>query len=116
MRKADEFYEAGVVLEGELPSASVEMFVLAGIAAADVVCCTQLGKHSNSENHNDAIALLKEAESGVANYLGTLLRLKSKVAYTHNPPSADDRKKASRAAEKLVEAARRIARPPHPNP
>jgi hypothetical protein len=41
-----------------------------------------------------------------------LLGLKSKVAYTHHPPSTDDWKKASRAAENLIEAARRIAKPP----
>jgi hypothetical protein len=112
MKKAEEFYEAGVLLEGDSPNASVELLVLAGIAAADVVCCLRLGKHSTSENHHEAVALLEEAQPDVAKHLRTLLSLKSKVAYTHHPPSKDDCKKANRAAENLVEAARRIAKPP----
>jgi hypothetical protein len=112
MNKAEEFYEAGVVLEGDSPSASVELLVLAGIAAADVVCCVRLGMHSSSESHREAVALLEKAEPHVEKHLGTLLGLKSKVAYTHLPPSTDDCKKASRTAENLVEAARRIAKPP----
>jgi hypothetical protein len=53
--------------------------------------------------------MLKQAEAGMEKHLRTLLNLKTKVAYTHQPATADERRKASRAAEALVEAARRIS-------
>jgi hypothetical protein len=42
-------------------------------------------------------------------HLRTLLNLKSKVAYTHQSATSAELKKSGRAAEALVEAARRIA-------
>jgi hypothetical protein len=47
----------------------------------------------------------------VAKYLRTLLNLKSKVAYTHHPVTTGKRKKAGRAAERLVETAVGVTRP-----
>ena len=109
LTKAIEFYDAAVVVEDDMPNASVDLFVDAGIAAADAICCSRLGVYAAGENHNEAISLLEQAERGIEKHLRTLLNLKSKVAYTHQPVTADERKRASRAAAAMVEASRRIS-------
>jgi hypothetical protein len=111
LKKAKEFYTTAVLVENATPNASVGLFVDAGIAAADVICCSRLGVYAAGENHNEAVALLEKAEPSAAKYLRTLLNLKSKVAYTHQSVTTDERKKAGRAAENLVEAASRITKP-----
>jgi hypothetical protein len=111
LRKATEFHDAAVLVEEIAPNAAVDLFVDAGIAAADVICCARLGAYAAGESHSEAVALLEKAEPGMAKHLRTLLGLKSKVAYTHQPVTAGERTKASRAASHLVEAARRIAKP-----
>lgn len=109
LRKATQFHDAAVVVD-DAPDAAVNLFVLAGIAAADVICCSRLGVHATGESHNEAIALLKKAEPDMAKHLGTLLNMKSKVAYTHQSVTPGDHKKASRAASTLLEAAPRVTR------
>lgn len=107
LKKATEFFDAALHIEDEAPDASMNLFVLAGIAAADVVCCARLGKYAVGENHNEAVSLLAQSEPKMEKHLRTLLNVKSKVAYTHRSATTDERKKARRAAEALVEAARR---------
>jgi hypothetical protein len=109
--KATEFYDAAVLVEDVGPNAAVDLWVDAGIAAADAICCFRLGVYATGENHNEAIALLEKAEPDMAKHLRTLLNLKSKVAYSHQSVTGDDRKKAGRAALNLVEGARRITQP-----
>jgi hypothetical protein len=109
LRKANQFYEAAVFVEDELPDAAVDLFVDAGIAAADVICCARLGMHAMGDNHNEATSLLKKAESSMEKHLRTLLNLKTKVTYTHQSVTSAERTKAGRAAEALVEAARKIS-------
>ena len=109
LKKAVQFHDGAVLLGGDMPDASVALMVDAGIASADAVCCARLGKYSSSDNHNDAVALLGQADPTLEKYLRTLLGLKHKIAYTHQPASADDLKKATRAASALVEAARRTS-------
>jgi hypothetical protein len=65
--------------------------------------------HMPRESHSEAVALLGRADSGVEKHRRTLLNVKSRVAYTHQSATSDERKKSRRAAEPLVEAARRIA-------
>ena len=87
----------------------VSLCVLAGIAAADVLCCVSLGEHAQGENHNDAVQLLRRVQpSGedLAKSLSTLLTIKTKAAYSDRAVSAEDRKRAERSAARLVEAAR----------
>ncbi|WP_459797415.1 hypothetical protein, partial [Mycobacterium riyadhense] len=96
LNKATEFHDAATLIEDHAPNAAIDLFVDAGIAAADVICCSKLGEYSISENHSDAIALLAKAQPDVAKYLRALLNVKSKVAYTHQSVSSDDHKKASR--------------------
>ena len=111
LRKATEFHDAGALVEDVAPDAAGELYVMAGIAAADAICCKRLGVHAIGENHTEAIKLLEDADRTVARHLQTLLVMKTKVAYTHQSISSGDLKKAGRAASKLLEAARRIANP-----
>lgn len=64
MSKAIEFFDAADLLGKEMANAAGELYVDSGIAAADVICCVRLGVHSNTGNHNEAVALLKQADSG----------------------------------------------------
>ena len=107
MSKATEFIEAADHLGEEMPNAAGDLYVDAGIAASDVICCVRLGVHSNTGNHSEAVALLKRADSGSERYLNTLLNLKNKAAYTHQNLTPAELTKMSRAAEHLVEAAKR---------
>jgi hypothetical protein len=84
-----------------------DLFVDAGIAASDVICCVRLGVHSSSGNHSEAVTLLATADKGSEKHLSTLLGLKNKAAYTHQALSTAERKKMNRAASNLVEAAKR---------
>jgi hypothetical protein len=57
--------------------------VLAGIAAADAVCCSALGRRSRSQNHRDAVALVRQvfpAGPAAARHLERLLGLKVVMA------------------------------------
>jgi hypothetical protein len=73
------------------------------------MCGARLGVYAAGESHSEAVALLGRADSGLEKHLRTLLNVKSKVAYTNQSATSDERKKSRRAAEALVEEARRIA-------
>ncbi|MGV0675682.1 hypothetical protein ABQE62_05750 [Mycolicibacterium fortuitum] len=107
LSKANEFFDAAEHLEDDMPTAAGDLYVNAGIAAADVICCVRLGMHSNTGNHNDARNLLKKADSGSERHLATLLGLKNKAAYTHESISDSECKRMNRAASHLLEAAKR---------
>ncbi len=107
LKKAQQFFEAGVVIEDELPDAAVSTFVLSGVASSDVICCARLGIHAKGGDHLEAVPLLAKADPEAAKYLNVLLRVKHKAAYTHQSPNSEERKKSRRAAEALLEAARR---------
>lgn len=100
--------------QGEVRDAVVTLLVHAGIAAADVICCKQLGEYSmGSDNHSEAVNLLKKVRtpngSELASSLARLLRVKTKAGYAYRPASSEDHSRAMRAAEKLVQAARDLA-------
>ncbi|MEZ0338756.1 hypothetical protein ACAG25_02100 [Mycobacterium sp. pV006] len=109
LKKAVEFFDGAILIDDDLPDAAVSLLVNAGIAAADVICGVRLGVYAAGENHNDAVALLAKADAGAEKHLRALLNVKSKVAYTHQSATAEERKRSKRAAEALVEAARRAA-------
>ena len=94
---ADEAQDVG--------DAFVTLAVHAGIAASDVICCARLGQYSRSERHDDAIALLRQADANSAKSLSVLLRLKTVAGYSHTPVSANDRRRAERAMTTLLEIA-----------
>lgn len=113
LRKAIQFLDAANLVhdsdDGGGTDAYVTLCVHAGIAAADAICCARLGQHAQGDSHQDAVELLRTADKGAAGHLGTLLSMKSKVAYGYTPATDDDRKRAGRAAEALTETARRAA-------
>jgi hypothetical protein len=83
-------------------------YVLAGIAAADAVCCVALGEHAQGDDHRQAIGLIERvAPDGpeLGRALGTLLGMKTLAGYGATPLTVDKAKRAARAAERLVEAA-----------
>lgn len=101
--------DAGVFDDtGQLGDAVVTLYVHAGIAASDVICCARLGKHPSGDNHAEAINLLKAADTKSSTHLATLLSMKTKAGYSHTAASATDVKKAARAATHLIEKARSI--------
>lgn len=106
LAKAIEFFDLAESAENTHPTAAGDLYVDAGIAAADVICCVRLGVHSNTGKHTEARALLNKADRGSERYLATLLGLKNKAAYTHEPISAAECKKMNRAASHLVETAK----------
>lgn len=86
----------------------VSSLVLAGIAAADVICSVALGEHSTGDDHQQAIKLLAKAVPGnkdLPTALKRLLDLKSKSQYWADPVSNADCTTAQRAAERLIAAA-----------
>jgi len=114
-RKAEQFLEAAEMTreraddEADLGDALVTLCVHAGIAASDVICCAALGHFVQGDDHNQAIAeLSKVSPDGkqLGNDLRALLQMKTRAGYGAPPVTADQRKRAWRRAESLVEAAR----------
>lgn len=115
LRKAEQFMEGAETIreladdEHDVADAYVTLCVHAGIAAADVICCIALGEYVQGESHNEAVAHLSKVRPdgrGLGNSLRTLLRMKTRAGYSHEPADARDRKRAQRAAERLLNAAR----------
>lgn len=107
-RKARQFADAfQIVFEfadqpGDVADACATLAVHAGIAAADVICCARLGRHSTSDNHQDALALLSVADPDRAKHLRALLGMKTRAGYSHEALALPDLKKAKRAMEGLL--------------
>jgi hypothetical protein len=90
--------------------ASVATAVLAGIAAADAACCHVLGERSRSENHLDAVALVRQVVPGgpdAAKRLQRLLSLKDESQYGFGGLGVQKHESAIRQARALVEFATR---------
>lgn len=86
----------------------VTNYVHAGIAASDAICCFELKAHAKGDDHRQATDQLKKVKDGapIARALSDLLSLKTKAGYGAKPLPDTDVKRASRAATKLVQAAR----------
>jgi len=113
LRKATQFLDAAHLAwdfadEDDIADAYVTWCVHAGIAAADVICCARLGEHSQTENHNEAAPHLAKADRDSVKHLRTLLGMKTESGYSHTPATLDECKRAGRAAEALLETARRM--------
>jgi len=65
-------------------------------------------EHSQTENHSEAAAHLAKADRDSVKHLRTLLGMKTKSGYSHTPATTDECKRAGRAAEALLETARRM--------
>ncbi len=113
LRKATQFLDAAHLAwdfadEDDIADAYITLCVHAGIAAADVICCARLGEHSQTENHNEAAAHLGKADRDSVKHLRTLLGMKTKAGYSHTPATTAECRRAGRAAEALLETARRM--------
>ncbi len=115
MSKASQFQDAATTIrefadhEADVGDAFVTLLVHAGIAAADAICCHELGEHAHGESHEEAIRLLRRVKpngADLAKALDALLRAKTRAGYGHQPVNKDTRTRCWRAAEKLVLAAR----------
>jgi hypothetical protein len=115
IRKAEQFADAAETIrevaddEAAVGDAYVTLLIHAGIAAADVICCEALGEHALGESHTDAVELLRRVRpdgSDLGNALATLLGTKTRAGYGSEPINKDMRVRSSRAAEKLLRAAR----------
>ncbi|WP_375001309.1 hypothetical protein [Aeromicrobium sp. CTD01-1L150] len=91
--------------------AAVSSYVLAGIAAADVICGIRLGKRYNGTDHSQAARLIAEVPGAQEHRkkLTTLLNLKTKAQYAGGAVSDSTVLSAERAATALVGAARDAA-------
>lgn len=109
LAKAVEFLDSAELLADDPSSrnAAASLFVEAGIAAADVICCRRLGEHAQGQDHNDAVLLLARADPDLATCLRTLLTNKSKISYSSQMLPSSEFKKVQRAATQLTAAARR---------
>ncbi len=115
LRKALQFRDAARTIrefaddEAEVGDAFVTLCIHAGIAAADTLCCEALGHHAQGDDHNQAIAELSRVRPGgeeLSGDLRALLQMKPRAEYGPVPVTGEQRKRAWRRAERLVEAAR----------
>jgi hypothetical protein len=111
LHKAEQFFEVAQLIrnDGEYADTFVSLCVLAGIAAADVLCCHALGKHAQGQSHPEAVQLLDQVKPDgktLGHSLQVLVNFKSQAEYSSEPMSGDKRKRAQHAAEKLLQAAR----------
>ena len=111
MAKARQFSDAATLIselasdDSNLGDAYITLCVHAGIAAADVICCSRLGVHASGQDHAAAAALLDQADAGLGKELRRLLGLKTKAGYSSAPSSVADQKVAGRASTRLIDAA-----------
>lgn len=90
---------------GEVQDAAVTLYVHAGIAAADAICAAALGEHAQGQDHRHAVALLATVDQSAASQLSTLLGMKTRAGYGHDPMTETAVTRAARAARALVERA-----------
>lgn len=114
-KKAEQFLDAARSIrdladdEADVGDAFVTLCVHAGIAASDVICCRAFGHFVQGEDHLQAVAELSKVDpegKQLGSDLSVLLGMKTTAAYAAPPVSVDQRKRAWRRAENLVEAAR----------
>lgn len=96
---------AGATRSPAEKKASASCAVLAGIAAADAACCKALGQRSRSQNHRDAVALVRQVAPGgpdAAKRLERLLELKDHAQYGFEDITGQKLLAAVRQARALV--------------
>lgn len=79
--------------------------VLAGIAAADAICCVRLGRTSKSSNPQDSITLLTQVDKGLADSLRVLISKKDLAHYGGGFVNAEVLKTLRRNSAHLIEVA-----------
>jgi hypothetical protein len=81
--------------------------VLAGIAAADAACCRALGRRSRSQDHRDAVSLVREVAPGGAG-AARQLSVKDQAQYGFEDVSGQKLVAALRQAQALLAFAQNI--------
>ena len=97
--------------DGPTRSVAVSNAVLAGIAAADAICCRTLRQRSASSNHAEAVRLLGQAHGpgqDAGAHLMALLNVKNMAQYEDRNPSMPETKRALRAMKSLIRIARAV--------
>jgi hypothetical protein len=115
LAKAEQFLDAAETIrdfaadEHDVADAYVTLCVHSGVAASDVICCIALGGHVQGDDHNEAVTQLSKVRPDgpqLGNALGVLLAMKTRAGYSHEHISIAGCKRADRAAERLLRAAR----------
>jgi hypothetical protein len=93
--------------------AAASCAVIAGIAASDAACCKALGERMRSQDHRDAIDLLRKVSPGgteAARRLERLLGLKDQAQYGFEDIGGQRLSSAVRHARALVTFAAEVLR------
>lgn len=90
---------------GAIRNAVAGNAILAGIAAADAICCIRLGERSTSSDHSDSVSLLAKVSPELAQKLSTLIGSKPTSHYGENFIGVETLKSCLRAMDQLVLAA-----------
>ena len=111
--KAQEYADAAASeLEAKRYIAATSLAVHAAINAADAVCGARLGKRAAGADHDQVLALLRQAGpdgSAVEKELRRLLPLKTKAEYEPDDIAARVATKAVERAKRCVAVARAVA-------
>ena len=106
LAKAHGFLAAADAVEHE-PDARMVLLVMAGIAAADAICCASLGRRSTGSDHRDAVAELERVPLQGDQLARALLGSKHAASYTEASVGPAEVTGADRAARRLVDGATR---------
>lgn len=111
--KAEEFAEAATSdLEAGRNIAATSLAIHAGINSADAVYGARLGKRAASEDHDQVLALIRQAGpdgAEVERELRRLLPLKTKAEYEPDDIANSVAAKAVKRAQRCAAVARRVA-------
>ncbi|MGO1393767.1 hypothetical protein [Agrococcus casei] len=91
--------------ETDVADAAATLYIHAGIAAADAICAAALGKHAKGQDHQQAVTLLASTDREASKWLNTLLTMKTRAGYGHDPTSDSALRRLQRAAQSLVNRA-----------
>jgi hypothetical protein len=111
--KAEEYAEAAASeIEAGRYIAATSLAIHAGINAADAVCGARLGERAAGEDHEQVLALLRNAGSDgtkIEKELRRLLALKTKAEYEPDDVAPAVATKAVERARRCVTVARAVA-------
>jgi|ERR1035437_6141931 hypothetical protein len=94
-----------------LSGVAAALAVLAGIAASDAACCHNLGRRPRSQDHKQAVDLVRQViphGEALANDLDRLLDLKDNAHYGVLGVADGEAKKAVDQARRMVDHAKRV--------
>ena len=113
LSKAEEYLEAaGAELEAGRAIAAASLAVHAGINAADAVTGMRLGQRAAGQDHDEVLALLRQAGTdgaAVERDLVRLLPLKTKAEYDPDDIPRTTARRAVEWATRCLAVARRVA-------